>query len=171
MGETEQAELCAGLAEPMALVVAADRVYVAVLAGQTIDMPAAGQIVSCPLTGGAAAPVAMNQQGPVAVALSGTDLFWVDQVTTQDLFADAAIMHLPLGASTATTLAAGTVQPRALAVDGQFAYYSDANGVYRVTWPGNARLSLSNDAANALAVDGSSLYWVDDDGALGRAAK
>jgi len=92
------------------------------------------------------------------IAVDDTGLYWTNGKSFGG--GDAAVLKMPLGGGTVTTLASQQTQPSTIVVDGTTAYWVNLDGeVMSVPLAGGppTRLALAN--ALGLAIDAGYLYY------------
>lgn len=120
-----------------------------------------GAVVKVPLAGGTPAILATNQQQPVGLAVDSTRIYWGTQV-------DSAVHSAALDGSHASVLASQSGWfPLEIAIDAAYVYWSwtgPSSGqasIMRVPKGGGTPTILEpNLFSDAIAVDASSIYWL-----------
>jgi hypothetical protein len=80
-----------------------------------------GKVLSVPLGGGAATTLAAGQNGPGAIAVDATAVYWLNQGSTDD----GSVMKLLLAGGAPVTLATGRTRPVGIAVDATDVYWTE----------------------------------------------
>jgi hypothetical protein len=80
-----------------------------------------GKVLSVPIAGGAATTLTSGQNGPGAIAVDATSLYWINEGSKDD----GAIMKIPKGGGAAITLAANLTDPSRIVVDDTAVYWTD----------------------------------------------
>ncbi len=107
-------------------------------------------------------------RGPGRLALSTSDVYWADSVGTANLEGWGSIARMPLLGGPATTVVSGvgnsTLGP--IAVDATHVYVADGYTVKAIPRAGGAAetLAVGDSRITGLAVDGVSVYWIEDGG-------
>jgi hypothetical protein len=91
-----------------------------------------GTVAAVPIGGGTPTLLASGQNGPDAIAVDGTDLYWVNVGSTGN---DGSVMKLPIAGGDAITLASQQAQPTSIAVDDTSVYWTteEPNGAVMKT--------------------------------------
>jgi hypothetical protein len=115
-----------------------------------------GTVNKVPLAGGKVTTLASGQDQPSAVAVDGTNVYWVtwDQQGT--------VEKVPIGGGPVTTLATGQSWPASVAVEGTRVYWVNGDGtVNEVPVGGGSVTTLATGPPNAvsMAVDSTHVYW------------
>jgi hypothetical protein len=135
------------LGGPIALVAHSGRVF------WLEDEPS--RVMSMPQAGGSPGSLYTGTGGGyLRLAVDATNVYWTD--------GDAATLQtVPLGGGTAVTLASGQTGMMGVAIDAQYAYFTGARGILRVSKSGGpATLLASTRNATAVAVDDHNVYWI-----------
>jgi hypothetical protein len=146
---------------PPATVTQAESITVTGAVGPSADLywtDALGNIVTAPVTGGAPAVLANDQNGPAYLAVSGGTVYWADRGT-------GTIMAVPVTGGSPTVLASGQNGPAYLTVDNGTVYWADsgAGTVMSVPVTGGTPTVLAGGQPGPayLTANGGVLYWVD----------
>jgi hypothetical protein len=120
-----------------------------------------GTIGAVSLKGGSPTVLAPGMR-PAGLALDSTSVYWANDSSFSG--GDAAVLRMPLGGGSITTLASGLSRATAVAVAGGHAYWSSPTGVSRVPSSGGAVAVLVSvvppqNVASMLAVDATNVYW------------
>lgn len=126
-----------------------------------------GKVVSIPLAGGT--PVVLATGGlPGALAIDGSFVYFAERNSPNQ-----AIKRVPLGGGTVTTLASlPGVSPVDLAINATHLYYisntsagPNTGAVVKIPLAGGAPITLASSQPNpqAIAIDGSNVYWTGGD--------
>jgi hypothetical protein len=83
--------------------------------------PTTGTVMAIPLDGGSPTTLASDQDGPGAIALDATNVYWVT-------YNGGTVMALPLAGGTPITLASGQSGPGGLALDATTVYWANYAG-------------------------------------------
>jgi hypothetical protein len=105
--------------------------------------------------------LASSQVQPIGIAVSGTNVYWVDAGHGPPTN-DGAIRTVPVGGGAVTTLASGQGSPYAIAVRGPTAYWTNFYGeaVMAVALAGGAPTPLAwTKTGYSIAVDETNVYW------------
>ena len=139
-------ELASGLVRPNHLVVDATSVYWLTMSG----------VEKVPIHGGTKVTLGSvpPANAPLSLALDGTSIYW----TSGDL-----VMRTPIGGGPPATLAS-SAPTGAIAVDAVYAYWTNQAGLaFKVSINGGNPVTLyqppSEEFAQTLAIDATSLYW------------
>ncbi|MGD0529677.1 MAG: hypothetical protein ABSE49_31360 [Polyangiaceae bacterium] len=136
-----------------------------------------GLVMSVPLGGGNAVPVATDQAFPSNVAVDSSGVYWVNQTVCNSFPCQATVgtvMMLPTGSTTPVTLASVPAQPAALALDATNVYWGTNDGrvmmVPKSATGGGTPTTLAYYETNvgSLVVAGSDLYWTTGTGDIMR---
>jgi hypothetical protein len=142
--------------------------------------PGSGLVEECPASGcSSPTTFASGQQAPDELAISGTDLYWLDLGTVLSMgkvveYVDGGVMKCPLsGCADAAALATGLSYPSSLAVDGKNAYWAQENSVVACGVAGCngapstvASVPGASGGVRGVAVDATDVYF----GAVGGGA-
>jgi hypothetical protein len=80
-----------------------------------------GTVTVVPSGGGAATLLASGQNGPGAIVVDGTDIYWVNEGSTGN---DGSVMKLPIAGGKAVTVASAQEQPADIAIDETYVYWT-----------------------------------------------
>jgi hypothetical protein len=121
------------------------------------DAGGGGAVMKVPLGGGAVTTLATGF--PTAMALGGSDVFWVEGGPNSS---QATIESVPIAGGTSTTIAIA-IPPTAVASDGTNVYWTDGavGTVIKMPIGGAAPITLASQQENpvGLAIDAKSAYW------------
>ena len=124
-----------------------------------------GTIRAVPKSGGAITTLVANAASPRVVApIGGSDLIYADGVI-DFLPSSASGIHRRAAAGGITTLVSGVSGPGPIAVDATSVYVSEGWWIKRVPRTGGAAslLSQANFYITSIDIDGTHVYWVEDD--------
>lgn len=124
-----------------------------------------GAIRAVPKSGGAITTLVANAASPRVVApIGGSDLIYADGVI-DFLPASVSGIHRRAAAGGITTLVSGVSGPGPIAVDATSVYVSEGWWIKRVPRAGGAVSILSQASfyITSLDIDGTHVYWVEDD--------
>jgi outer membrane protein assembly factor BamB len=143
--------------EPWGITVDSSRVYWTLpnfaLGGTTA-------VMSAPLSGGAPTTLVTNVTGPMSIAVSAANVYWATS-------GQGAIESVPLDGGPVSTVVSDASGAYALVVEGNDLYWCNADGIYREALAGGTPLQIG-PSANAIAVDGTDVYYVDSMGRVAR---
>ena len=156
--------LASGQDHPKAITVGANTVYWANYSqnapdGGTLPVPGTGSVVKVAVGGSGLATLASGQDGPDAVAVDGTSVYWNGR--SADI--GASLMKVAVGGGSIATLAVGLtgVFPP-IAVDANGIYWQSGIGIVKMALTGGSVVPLvASGAPNGVAIDDTNLYWVD----------
>jgi hypothetical protein len=137
---------------PYAIAVAGDTVYF------TDDQN--GLVMSVPTAGGTTTTIASGEGFPYAIAVDDSNVYWTNRTAGEV----RAVARAGGAGAPITTLAAGINTPRGIAVAGGTLYLGSNAGMMRMPADGSTApvaLTSRTNSADAVAVDGTSVYWVD----------
>jgi len=115
--------------------------------------PGSGTIMAVPRGGGPVTTLASGQNNPVAIAVAGASVYWID-------FDDKTLMKVPTGGGTVTTLATGQSMAT-LAADADNVYWTDDGSIKKVSVNGGSPTTLvsGQNHPGFIAVDETSVYY------------
>jgi hypothetical protein len=121
-----------------------------------------------PIGGGAVTQVAGSQGAQVdtyymrELAVDGTNVYWTDSA--------GLVLQVSTSGGIPTKLATNVGSAREIAIDGTNVYWSfsglPGSGVKMVPIGGGTTTLLTNDSGNSIAVDATSVYFVDSQGIM-----
>ena len=118
-------------------------------------------VLRAPLGGGT--PTTMGSGFVIrGLAVNGGNVFWSD-------LSAGTIMSAPLGGGSAVTLVSGRQSPGNIAIDSANIYWAEAmspGGVLRAPLAGGVPTTIALGAPLRIAVDGTSVYWLDYSGSV-----
>jgi streptogramin lyase len=159
-------ELATGLANPEALAVGDDAVFVAVRG--TAPTYQDGAVVRVDRATGSATKLAESQRSPRGVAVDAMNVYFTS-------YADGAVYAVSRKGGEVTTLATSQFQPTAIAVDASGIYWVndfERGAVVRMKDKTITVLASEQGVPRALCLDATSVYWVNNfDGRVLRVAK
>lgn len=128
-----------------------------------------GSVNTIPSGSSSVTSLAVNQHYPDAIAVYGTNVYWLNRGTTAcpnaPYCGDGSLNAIPLAGGVPTTLASGLDEPNSLAVDGTNVYWTDAQDgtVKAVPLAGGTvtTLATGQNGPGSVAVNGTHVYWVD----------
>jgi hypothetical protein len=101
----------------------------------------------------------------MVIAVDAANVYWTMNGATDP--GAGAVMQVPIGGGTATTLASGQAPPLAIAVDNTSVYWLSADRILNVPIGGGSATTLvSGQSPSAIAVDATSLYWANGDSVM-----
>jgi hypothetical protein len=136
-----------------------------------VDVSPAGTIFMTPLSGGAAVTVASGQIWPIGLAVDASDVFWTDQ---SPFTPDGLVLRVPVAGGDVVTVASHQVVAGPVTMDEESVYWQTNDAVVQTPRNGGAVTTLVTGVTTAgfgvgvglkLAVDDTSLYWLEVDGA------
>jgi hypothetical protein len=120
--------------------------------------PDLGTIQKLPLDGGSPATVGTAVETVTDLALSSTDIYFADGYTLE---------KAPLAGGSTVSVGLPTGAPvGAIAVDDASVYFTSWGSVWRIAFADlqPTRVATDQSEPNAIAVDGTSVYWTDGSG-------
>jgi hypothetical protein len=114
---------------------------------------------------GAYVALAAGQNNPLQIAANDAFVYWTNAGTQANAGIDGAVLALPVGGGTPVTLWVGPAF--AVTVDATRVYFSGGGSVMVAPIGGGAVTTLASGQAggpDALASDGTSVYWVNNTG-------
>ncbi|HEY6463795.1 MAG TPA: hypothetical protein VIY73_26680, partial [Polyangiaceae bacterium] len=148
-----------GLAGPWGIAIDATNVYYTNAGG--------GHVKSVPIAGGTVTTLASNQQTPVGIAVDGTNVYWANYANGT-IGATAKGGGGGVGVLTTSNTAAYV---EAVAVNATTLFFGSNDGnttsvVASMPLAGSSSptiLASGRDTVNAIALDSTNVYWVEDD--------
>lgn len=130
-----------------------------------------GEIFSEPPSGGTPTGIAWNTGLPANLVINSTSAFWTAQLMYNYLTGEpqvSAVLTVPLGGGTVTTLAATPVSSASevsgpMAADDASLYYV-LGGIVRLPLNGAQPVMVAPNTPLEMTVDATSLYWIEQDG-------
>jgi hypothetical protein len=97
------------------------------------------------------------------VAVDSNAVYWAESGTCEANAADGAIMSVPLGGGTPTTLASQQACPAGLSIDTNAVYWATSAAILSTPKMGGAVTTIATGAMNplSLTVDAANVYWTD----------
>ncbi len=135
-----------------------------------------GTVMKIAVGGGEPTTLASGQGAPCGIAVDAESVYWTNVVTCggdagETSSCDGALMKIPLGGGTPTTLASGLHTPCSLGLDADDVYWSatESHAVLKVPLGGGLPVTLARVEAypGLLAVDPAGVYFTNDDGLIG----
>ncbi len=140
-------------------------------------------VLKVPLSGGTPVTLASDDEYASALAVNGTTVYWVDSVGPPHdaSTSTGVVMSVPVGGGTPTTVASNQGSPDSIAVDSSGVYWANADqcvqqatcatlGAIMMLPPGGTTpvvvTTVSTAAPEAIALDGTNVYWGTPDGRL-----
>jgi hypothetical protein len=141
--------LASNQTQPIALAIDATNVY-------WVDKGSPGAVMQVPKVGGTPIALATNEDGANTVAVDSGFVYWGHVAGT-----GPNVSRVPIGGG--ATFAITTADTYGLAVDASYVYFSSANRVIaRAPKGGGSAMPLATGHfAEQIAVDGTSLYWME----------
>lgn len=125
---TDKAELAAGQANPLSVVVTSDTVYWVAAGSYEFGQCGAadGKVMKVAKAGGTPITLASGQSCPVDLAVDGEHVYFVNEGTfvSQAYQYDGAVMRVPVGGGAAEAVMVGQVVPYGVAVDDNAVYWT-----------------------------------------------
>jgi hypothetical protein len=127
-----------------------------------------GLVMSVPLVGGNAAPVATEQAFPSNIAVDSSGVYWVNQSVCNAFPCQSTVgtvVMLATGSTTPVTLATLPAQPGAMALDATNVYWGTNDGrvmtIAKSATGGGTATTLAYYETNvgSLVVAGGNVYW------------
>jgi hypothetical protein len=158
--------LVSGLRSPNGLAVDGTSVYWTDTSGS-----GTGTVRSVPVAGGVAVTLASGLISPFGIAVDGSSVYWNDQ--DLDFKSQGDVMKVPLHGGTSVTLASNqSIDRGAIAVDSQNVYWVARAAVMKAPiGGGTATVVWSGVSPWGLAIDGTSVYFMDQNYNLMKLAK
>ncbi len=135
-------------------------------AGTKSNQYADGSIMKADLASGTdPVPLAKGRVHPIAIALDASNIYWVEQGTSDwgSPVSDGNVMKLAFDAdaSAMQTLASSQPSPMAIAVDANNVYYATADTVFKISLPDGKSTQLATGQSQpfALVADATDVYW------------
>lgn len=123
-----------------------------------------GAIQNEPLAGGIPVTLAANLPSPYALAVSGSNLYWTDNVA-------GAVMEIPVGGGASTTVASGQATPYEIVTDATNVYWVDTGtaantytdaAIVKAPLAGGPPVTIVSSAQlpnGGIAIDATNVYW------------
>ena len=145
-------------------------------------------IQKVPLTGGTPQTLASDPQYGAQVAVSGTNVYWVDPngpQTDASTNATGLVMSVPIGGGPATTVAGAQGFPEAVAADDTGVYWANDSQCTKTPCPATVgaimflptgsttpvELASILSQPSSIALDGTNVYWGTTDGRVMKVPK
>ncbi|HEX4476313.1 MAG TPA: hypothetical protein VH142_14605 [Polyangiaceae bacterium] len=125
-----------------------------------------GSVQEIAIGGGPIIAIASNEAGPLGIALTDTDVYFVDEGTSAGNYDDGAIRHVPKAGGTVATLAGKQSFPVAIAVTATTAYWTTLDNVLQVKLTGGTPAVITSGTPDQLVVDSKNLYIGGADGTV-----
>ncbi len=125
-----------------------------------------GSVQEIAIGGGPIIAIASSEAGPLGIALTANDVYFVDEGTSAGNYDDGAIRHVPKAGGTVVTLAAKQSFPVSIAVTATTAYWTTLDNVLQVKLTGGTPTVVSSGTPDQLVVDSKNLYIAGADGTV-----
>jgi hypothetical protein len=117
-----------------------------------------GVVMSVPVAGGTPITVATAQGSPEAIAVKGSDLYWVNNA---DCSGKGAVMRSTLDGGALTTLVPDQIQPSSIAVDDKNVYWTTSENVMSAPLAGGAPTTVASmqGSSAGVAAESGQVLW------------